>query len=261
MAKGNNMRLEKSASIPGRCLTGSVEFLVLALGAWAMSLTGCSTTQAPQNPITQQEAPRAVPAFSGFLGDYTKLQVGSEGQAAYRYVNPSVNWSQYHAVMIAPVTFWGGDDSSVSPQDQETLCDYFQKSLADHLGKTYQIVDQPGPGVMKIEVAIVDPKAATPVLRTASVVIPQARLLSRVNQLATGSFSFVGSARAEGKITDSQSGEILAEAVDERMGGNAIQTAATWKWGDAERSMDYWSELMDKRLSALTAGTAAGVSS
>jgi len=130
--------------------------------------------------------------------------------------------------------------------------------MAGHLAKTYQIVDQPGPGVMKIEVAIVDPTAATPVLRTASVVIPQARLLSRVNQLATGSFSFVGSARAEGKITDSQSGEILAEAVDERMGGNSLQTAATWKWGDAERAMDYWSELMDKRLSALTNGSASG---
>ena len=226
--------------------------------AFAISLFGCSSTQAPANPITQPDAPRAVPAFSGFLGDYTKLQVGGENQVAYRYVNPSANWSQYHAVMIPPVTFWGSDQSSVSPQDQETLCDYFQKSLVEHLGKTYQIVDQPGPGVMKLEVALVDPKAATPMMRTASVVVPQARLLSRINQLATGSFSFVGSARAEAKITDSQSGEILAEAVDERMGGNSLETAATWKWGDAERAMDYWSELMDKRLSALTNGGSAG---
>ncbi len=75
---------------------------------------------------------------------------------------------------------------------------------------------------------------------------------------STGSFSFVGSARAEDKITDFKSGEVLAEAVDERMGGNALETAATWKWEDAERSMDYWSELMDKRLSALTSGGAAG---
>jgi len=233
--------------------------LVLVLSACiTIAIASCSTTQAPQNPITQQNAPRPVPQFSGFLGDYTKLQVGSENQAAYRYVNPSVNWTQYHAIIIAPVTFWGADNSDVSPQDQETLCDYFHKSLVDHLGKNFQIVDQPGPGVMKLEVAIVDPKAATPVLRTASVVIPQARLLSRVNQLATGSFSFVGSARAEGRITDSQTGDILAEAVDERMGGNAIQTAATWKWGDAERSMDYWSELMDKRLTAWTAGGSTG---
>src|SRR5512136_270915 len=92
------------------CLGSSVGTLVAVLAACAVTLSGCSTTQAPQNPITQLEAPRPVPKFSGFLGDYTKLQVGSENQAAYRYVNPSVNWTQYHAVMIAPVTFWGGDN-------------------------------------------------------------------------------------------------------------------------------------------------------
>lgn len=132
--------------------------------------------------------------------------------------------------------------------------------MTEHLSKNFQIVDQPGPGVMKIEVAIVDPTAATPVLRTASVIIPQARLFGRIKQLATGSFPFVGSARAEGKITDSQSGEILAEAVDERMGGNAVQTAATWQWGDAERAMDYWSDSMDKRLTAWTSGSTSGTS-
>ncbi len=240
------------------CRGSSVRTLVAVLAICVVASAGCSTTQAPQYGITQSEAPRAVPQFSGFLGDYTKLQVGSEKQAAYRYVNPSVNWTQYHAVMIAPVTFWGSDQSQVSPEDQQTLCDYFQKSLADHLSKNFQIVDQPGPGVMKIEVAIVDPTAATPVLRTASVIIPQARLLGRIKQLATGSFPFVGSARAEGKITDSQSGEILAEAVDERMGGNAVQSAATWQWGDAERAMDYWSDLMDKRLTAWTSGSTSG---
>jgi Protein of unknown function (DUF3313) len=257
--KGTAMHSRNPSFAFSDCLVRFVTVAAITiLATCAMTLSGCSTTQPLENPIIQRDAPRAVPAFSGFLGDYTKLQVGGENQAAYRYVNPSVNWSQYHAVIVAPVTFWGSDNSKVSPEDQETLCDYFRKSLIDHLGKTYQIVDQPGPGVMKIEVALVDPEAATPVLRTASVIIPQARLLSRVKQFATGSFSFVGGARAEAKITDSQSGEILAEAVDERMGGNSLQTAATWQWGDVERVMDYWSELMDKRLSALTSGSASG---
>lgn len=160
------MRPKKLSSILEGCVAYFRLIFVALLAACLPTLPGCSTTQAPANPIMEQNAPRAVPAFSGFLGNYTKLQVGGEGQAAYRYVNPSVNWSHYHSIMIAPVTFWGSDNSSVSPKDQETLCDYFQKSLTDHLGKTYQIVDQPGPGVMKLEVAIVDPTAATPVLRT-----------------------------------------------------------------------------------------------
>lgn len=108
------------------CPGWSVRTLVALLIICVVASAGCSTTQAPGSPITQQNAPRPVPQFSGFLGDYTKLQVGNENQAAYRYVNPSVNWTQYHAVMIAPVTFWGSDQSQVSSEDQQTLCDYFR---------------------------------------------------------------------------------------------------------------------------------------
>jgi hypothetical protein len=51
--------------------------------------------------------------------------------------------------------------------------------------------------------------------------------MSRLKQLATGSFSFVGSARAEMKLTDASTGAFLAEALDQQTGGNALKTAAT----------------------------------
>jgi hypothetical protein len=46
------------------------------------------------------------------------------------------------------------------------------------------------------------------------------------------------------KLTDSGTGAILAEAIDQQMGGNAIQTAATWQWEDAERAFNHWSDLL-----------------
>jgi Protein of unknown function (DUF3313) len=94
---------------------------------------------------------------------------------------------------------------------------------------------------MRLQGAITNAQAATPVLRTASVVIPQARLLNRLQSLATGKFAFVGSARAEGKLTDAQTGEVLGEWLDQEYGGNNVKTAATWEWQDAERVMDNWS--------------------
>jgi predicted carbohydrate-binding protein with CBM5 and CBM33 domain len=58
------------------------------------------------------------------------------------------------------------------------------------------------------------------------------------------------------KATDSVTGQILAEAVGQQMGGNAIQTAATWQWGDAERVMNMWSEELAQKLNQLrTTGT------
>ena len=231
--------------------------LTVLAGAGALSLAlgaiGCSTTEQQQPNIISkaQGAQNPVPEFSGFLGDYSLLQPGGEGQALYRYVAPGVNWSQYNAVMIDPVTFWAGSDSSVSPEVQQELCAYFYNKLREDLVKHFQVVDQTGPGVMRLQVAITDVSSAIPVLRTASVVIPQMRIVSRLKQLATGSFSFVGSARAEMKLTDANTGAILAEALDQQMGGNAIKTAATWQWGDAERAFNHWCDILSTRLNEL----------
>ena len=51
---------------------------------------------------------------------------------------------------------------------------YFSKQLNTYLGQKFQIVTQPGPGVMKFNVAMVDADAATPVLRSLSMIVPQA---------------------------------------------------------------------------------------
>jgi Protein of unknown function (DUF3313) len=220
---------------------------------------GCSTTEQEQPNIIAkaQGAQNPVPAFSGFLGYYGRLQPGGKGQALYRYVNPSTNWSQYNAIIIDPISFWDSDDSSVSQQDQQFLCDYFYNQLRQDMVKYFSVVDEPGPGVMRLQVAITNAQAATPVLRTASVVIPQARLLNKVTQLATGKFAFVGSARAEGKLTDAQTGEVLGEWLDQQVGGNNVKTAATWEWQDSERVMNNWSERLAKGLNAQVHGGGA----
>lgn len=39
--------------------------------------------------------------------------------------------------MIAPVTFWADDDSKVSAQDQQTLCNYFDNVLKETFSKNF----------------------------------------------------------------------------------------------------------------------------
>lgn len=107
---------------------------------------------------------------------------------------------------------------------------------------------------MTVRVALSDATTATPVLRTISVVIPQARLLGSIKNLATGSYAFVGSAQSEAEILDSLSSERLAAAVDQRSGGLSIKNAGVWEWGDAEHAMDFWAQRMDERLTELHNG-------
>lgn len=206
---------------------------------------------------TQQVAVKKSDLNCGFLGsDCTKLAAGAEGQAALRYVNPSANWAQYNKIIIDPVTFWGSDTTKVPATDQQALTDYFYQVLREELGKKFQVVDQAGPGVMKLQVALTDAEGATPVLRTVSVVVPQARLLNMLKYAATGTYSFVGGAQGEAKITDAVSGQLLAEMVDRRVGGGSVEAAAQWKWGDVENAMKAWATQAADRLSSWTSGTA-----
>lgn len=230
----------------------STLFLLLA----GLLMTGCSQTAAPGPNIIQRaegETP-APPPPTGFLGnDYSLLTPPAEGtdqKAMLRYVNPSVNWGSYNKIMIAPVTFWAADDSKVSAADQQALCDYAYGVFRKDLGKNFIIVNQPGPGVLKLSVAMTDATSAVPVLRSISVVVPQARLLSAIKMAATGTYAFVGSAQGALKLNDSISGELLAAAVDKRVGGTSIKNVDVFQWGDAENAIDYWAGLTDQRLVA-----------
>jgi Protein of unknown function (DUF3313) len=221
----------------------------LMVGVGAVLLAACTTTQ--QATVSQADIK------CGFLGPVcSKLTRAGEGQQIdWRYVNPAVKGGQNKKLMIQPITYWDDEKSKVSVEEQHRLTNFFYAALEQELSKQFQIVDQDGPDVVQLQVALIDVAAATPVLRTITMVIPQARLLSTIKRGVTGSYPFVGGAQAEFKLTDSLTGEVLLAGVDRRIGGGAISTAAQWQWGDAENVMKAWAKLAADRLSAWNKGT------
>jgi hypothetical protein len=237
-----------------RTLSAAVGLLSISL---AGLLAGCSQTAAPEPNIIQRatgEKP-APPPPSGFLGgDYSLMTAPAEGsdqEAMLRYVNANVSWSNYNKIMIAPVTFWAADDSKVSAADQQALCNYAYTAFVNDLGKEFTLTDQPGPGVMKLSVALTDASSAVPVLRSISVIVPQARALSTIKMAATGTYAFVGSAEGAAKLNDSVSGELLAAWADKRVGGTSVKNVDVFQWGDAENAINYWADGLGKRLQTL----------
>ena len=103
---------------------------------------------------------------SSFLGPDARLLTPgdvSKGQAGLRYFNPAAQWQQYKSVLIEPVTFWGDETSKVAPSDQQALATYFKGALDKEFGEKFQVVSEPGPGVVRVQFAITDAEAATPV--------------------------------------------------------------------------------------------------
>ena len=215
---------------------------------FVIALSACS--------VTEQDKPNSgstVPT-SGFLKDYSQLEPGAKDQALLVYFNPNARWSRYDKVMLEPVTVGLGPDQQLSEKDQQMLSSYYYHVLEQDLSKDFTLANKPGRGVMTLRVALTDATTATPVLRTISVIVPQARVLGAAKNLATGSYAFVGSAQSEGEVLDSVTGERLAAAVDRRSGGMSIKNAGVWQWGDAEKAMDYWAQRTAERLAELHQG-------
>jgi hypothetical protein len=210
-------------------------------------ITACS--------VTEQAKPSQV-KFSGFLGDYTELTpTDNSKEVLLRYIDPNAPWGTYTAVRLEPVTFWAAPDSKVSLATQQMLTDYaYQKFTADLTAKGVHLTDHSGPGVLVVRMALTDAESATPVLRTISVVVPQARLLSAASSLVTGQFAFTGSIQTEGEAVDATSGKRVAAWVDKRFGGASIKNADVWKWGDAEKAINVWADLASTRFVELQKG-------
>ena len=218
-----------------------------ALLALAGLLAGCAETS--QARSVQQ---------SGFLGDYSKLQEGKEGQALLVYMNPNVNWASYDKVMLDPVTVWlgaGSEMSDVSPEDQQRLASLLYTKVSDALSTDYKLVSAPGPGVLHIQGAITEADRPNVVMHTVSNIVPQMMLLSNVKKLATGTQAFAGTASIEGKITDGATGQILWEGVDKRGGGKGLARAVEGTWADIDHAYDYWAQKLKWRLCQMRGGS------
>jgi len=203
---------------------------------------------------------------SGFLGDYSMLKEGqrstiSEGaqdEALWIYKNPAADWRKYKKIQLDPVTLWMSQKDSqlkdVSVEDRQRLSALLWKDLDESLRKDYEMTSQGGPDVMRIQVAITEAGDSNATLDTVTSIIPQTRLLTGAKGMATGVSGFTGSASAELKVTDTDTGTILVAAVDRR-GGTKSLRGVTNEWHDVEEAYRFWAEKLRYRLCQWRGGT------
>ena len=217
----------------------------IAAGVLLLSI-GCATTHQA----------RSV-SRSGFLGDYSQLQPGKSGEAKLLYIHPTADFSKYDKVMIDRVQLWKSDEpdsplGSLSPKDQQFLVDTLYSSLEEKLSGDYEIVDQPGPGVLRIRAAVTEARKSKPVLDLASNVTPIGLGLTYSKRIVFGTHTSVGLVTGEMELLDSQTNERLAAAVDRRAGTKVLRGKFA-RWGDVKDAFDYWARRVQTRLAELRA--------
>jgi hypothetical protein len=222
--------------------------MIGAILSLMLVVTGCAATQEAKSVEK-----------SGFLGDYSLLKEGerstfsqgAENQALLVYKNPAADWRMYKKVLLEPVTVWMSQKDSqlkdVSVEDRQRLAALLWSKLDESLRKDFVMTSQAGPDVMRIQAAITEAEGSNAVLDTVTSIIPQTRLLTGAKGLATGVSGFTGSASAEMKITDTETGTLLMAAVDRR-GGTKSLSGVTNSWNDVEEAYRFWAEKVRYRL-------------
>jgi len=178
--------------------------------------------------------------YSGFLGKYDDLKKGPEGGVAERYLKKDVDFKKYTRVMLDSVVFFLAEDAEykgISAEDMKELTGTFNKAAVDALGKSYPLVGEAGPDVMRVRVAITKLKPSNPGSATMTTVLPIGLAFSLVKKGATGEFAGVGSTGIEVEVLDSVTNERIGAAVDYRPGGKMSGFA---KWSASKEAFEFW---------------------
>ena len=242
----------------------------------AALLSGCAGTSdsvmGSGTGVTASDPTRMTQ--SGFLSDYQRLKPAAWSDGIQCWRDPAVDAKRYDKVLIARmvVTLKDTEGKGVDPTDLKALTDYFHASLAKSLKPQMPVVDQAGPGVVVIRIALTD-LVPTDVTRSATgTLIPYGFVAEAGSGAASGrpagSTPYLGQTGMEMQFRDGATGAILAECRDTEIGRKyaadmnegTAGAAQTWasgyvnsfqSWSYARNAFDKWSALTAKRFAEL----------
>ena len=179
---------------------------------------------------------------SGFLKDYSKLHAAvNDTDATLVYFTPDkAKFKSYTQVWVEPLQVWREENSHAKDLDEEDaqyLSQFLWSRLNEEFRKDYIMVQEAGVGVMRFRVGITEASKNIPVLDNLTAAPP----VSDARKSFGGAPLFVGKATIEVEVTDSQTGELLAAAVDRR-GGGKYAWKSLHRWGDVEAAYTYWAK-------------------
>jgi hypothetical protein len=193
---------------------------------------------------------------SGFLSDYYQLHRGSDvsdytNPVDWGYRDESVNFNAYKKVILEHVVFFFKQDAAyrgIQTAKLSELADIFHKTLIKELSGTVQFTDAPGPGVMRMRIAITQLAPIRPKPKSYIAIIPRGNSVSPVSSMKTASSINADYSALEIEIVDSQTQRRLAAAVQLKPGYKYAGSAA----GERDKGfMVYLAKNLKQRLMRL----------
>jgi hypothetical protein len=211
----------------------------LVTGAVLALIAGCAS-----NVPTKED-------YSGYLGSYGDLKEveGPNGEKFLRYASPLFTPANYHAVIVEPVTFYPKPQPTA--QLTQATIDQIGADLTDTLrakiGEKVQVVDRPGPGVARLNVAITGVAGEKEGLKPYQV-IPVAFVITMASRGISGTPE-EAKLVVEARANDSVSGVTLMKVVRVGTGEGLEKNAA----GERMITLESVKPLIDRWAEAVSA--------
>lgn len=226
-------------------IMGPILFLLLA---------GCASTN---GKATEGEGQK----FTGFLSDYSQLKPEAENSKALKYVNPQADLKKYNKIQLEKIIVWLKEDADykgIDPDAFKAMTDYFREALVRELGTEYPVVNEPGPDVLRVRLAITDLVPTKTAVTVLVLVTPYATVADLASGAASkggaGSAPYLGRAGIEAEGIDSETLQPVFSYVDERYGKkyDAENPGSYFKayteWGYVQQAFDFWAKKFRTRL-------------
>jgi hypothetical protein len=185
--------------------------------------------------------------YSGFLKDYSQLkeEKDAKGEKVMRYLSPKLTSGAYSKVMIDRVDFYPAPrpDKSVDSATLHQISDYYDKALRQKIGAKTTVVDQAGPGVVRMRVAITAVTSETAALK-AYQYIPIALIVQGAKS-AAGARAKNAELYTELEVLDSQTGERIGAVVKKGIGTEVKEVKEGKEKGEKMVALDNVKPILD----------------
>jgi hypothetical protein len=153
----------------------------------------------------------------------------STGRVPYRYKS-NVVWRQYNKIIVDPVTVYSGPDNQfvkMADKDKSVLARYMQDQFAERLRTRFALVNNPGPGTLRLHLTLTGAKDTTPFLGPFSHLDVGGNVINAAQAVRGREGTMAGSVNYAVEIYDAASNRLLSAYVTKQY-PNAMNAGATF---------------------------------
>jgi hypothetical protein len=233
----------------------------------ALLASGCTSMESTGS------APHVTAPYAEFLAYPARLQRQADGSLLW--VAPGADLGKYNKILLERIQVRLADDASyktVDPTQLKTLTDAFRQAIVKALSPAYPVVNKPGPGVLRVRIALTELVPTKPEVSAVIFFVPYATVADMASGPASGgpvgSAPYLGRTGIAAELIDSQTNQIVAEYADTQVGRkyvvntskgmvNAVTTGFTdyaeafTTWDYANQAFAQWAQQFRRRLDEL----------